>query len=192
MSVPAAITVARAKSYLGLPAALTQHDDFLEFLVDAATEEVATRLGLTAGLTVNTYTERLDVEDPDQTQIRVAAYPLVSVVALTNNTSLVNPDAYYIHRSKRWIHMVDDLAWFTQGRQKVAITYTAGWATVPEPILHAISATVAFHFNRLPKSGVESERIGAYSITLATGEASALCADAEAILASHVSPVVAR
>lgn len=192
MSVPDVITTARVKSYLGLPAALTQHDTFLDYLIDASTEAVAVRLGLTAGLTVNTYSEVLDVEDEGTDQLRLSAYPLVSVVALTNDGSLVEASAYYVHRSKRWVRLVDDLGSFTRGRQKVSVTYTAGWATVPEPVLHAITANVAHHFNRLPKTGVDSERIGAYSISLAKGEASALCLEAEAMMAEHFSPVVAR
>lgn len=193
MSVPDAIDVARAKAYLGLPAALTQHDVFLGYLISAATEEVCERLGLTAGLTVNSYSETLDVEDSDEDSLRLAAYPVVSVVAITDSGALVASDAYYVHRSKRWVKLVDELAAFTQGRRKVQVTYTAGWAEpVPARILNLVSSTVAYHFNRIPKSGVDSERIGAYSISLAKGEAGALSPEAEAMLAQDYSPVVPR
>lgn len=191
MSVPDAISLARAKSYVGIPAGITQHDTFLGYLISSITEHVATRLGLTAGLTVNTYTEILDVEDYGEDQLRVSAYPLVAIESLTDAGTALSPESYYVHRSRRWVRLTDHLSCFTQGRRKVQVSYSAGWASIPETILHAVTVSVGHHFNRLPKSGLETERIGAYSITLAQGDA-ALCQEAEALLAEHVSPVVMR
>lgn len=191
MTIPDAISTDRAKAYLGIPSAVTRHDTFLGYLISAATEEVSTRLGLSSGLSVSTYSETLDVEDEGEDQVRVSAYPIVSVVALTDSGSLVPSASYYVHRSRRWVRLVDDLGSFTRGRQTVEITYTAGWTSPPAPLLHAVTANVAHWFNRVPKSGMVSERIGAYSIALAQGEA-ALCQEAEIILAQHASPIVQR
>jgi len=71
MTVPAAITVDRAKTYLGIPAGLTMHDDFLEYLISSATEIVAERFNLTSGLTAHTYNDTVDIEDYDQHRIRL-------------------------------------------------------------------------------------------------------------------------
>jgi hypothetical protein len=188
----AAITAARVKSYLGLPAGLTQHDTFLDYLCQSATEYVATRLGLSSGLTVFSYSETLDVEDNGCDRLRLSAYPVVSVTALSDDGSALDSEDFYLHRSARWVILSGSGAYFSQGKRKVVATYTAGWSTVPAPVLHALTLTAAFHFNHAPKEGIDSERIGAYSIALAKGETQPLPMTAEVLLAEHFSPVTSR
>lgn len=192
MPMAAAITAARVKSYLGIPAALTQHDTFLEYLCQSATEYVAGRLGLTSGLTVFSYSETLDVENDGCDRLRLSAYPVVSVAALTDDGNAVATADHYLHRSKRWVILTGEAAHFSQGKRKVQVTYTAGWSEIPAPVSHALTLTVAHGFNRAPKTGLDSERIGAYSIALAKGEVDRIPLDAEVLLAEHFSPVTPR
>jgi hypothetical protein len=192
MSMAAAITAARVKTYLGIPAGLTMHDTFLDYLCQSATEYVATRLGLTSGLTVFSYSETLDVENDGCDRLRLSAYPIVSITGITDDGDVVLSADYYLHRSKRWVVLKGDSSRFSQGKQMVVVGYTAGWSTIPAPVEHALTLTAAFHFNRAPKMGMDSERIGAYSIALAKGESQPLPMDAEVLLAEHFSPVTMR
>lgn len=192
MAMAAAIDAARVKTYLGIPSGVTRHDTFLGYLCQEATEAVATRLGLTSGLTVFTYNETLDVENAGCDRVRLGAYPVVSVVALTDDGDAVNSADYYLHRSKRWVVLSGAYAYYTQGKQKVKACYTAGWSEVPAPVTHAMVLIAAHGFNRAPKIGMDSERIGAYSIALAKGEIERVPLDAEVLLGEHFSPVTPR
>jgi len=192
MPMAAAITAARVKTYLGIPAALTFHDTFLDYLCQSATEYVATRLGLTSGLTVFSYSETLDVENDGCDRLRLSAYPIVQVTGITDDGNAVDTADYYLHRSKRWVVLTGDCAHFSQGKQKVVVGYTAGWSEIPAPVSHALTLMAAHGFNRAPKTGMDSERIGAYSIALAKGEVEPIPLDAEVLLAEHFSPVTPR
>jgi len=189
--VPDAITTARAKAYLGIPSGTTEHDTFLGYLISSATRHVAERLNLTCGLTENTYSDVMDVENFGQDRVRLPRFPVVSVAALTDDTTAVIAADRYL-KADRWVVLKGDSARFTQGKQKVSATYVAGWNTIPGDVLHAISSTVAYHFNAVPKGGISSERIGAYAVALARGDVGPLSSDADAILGSYISPVTPR
>lgn len=192
-----AISVTRAKSYLGIPAGITFHDTFLGYLISGTTEAVAYRLGLTSGLTQNTYSDTLDVEGAGIDRVRLPRFPVQSVAALTDDGSAVNSSEFYL-KADRWLVLKGDSAQFSNGKQKVEVSYVAGWNnTVPAHVLHAISLNVAWHFNRAPKEGTESERMGAYAITLAKdtsggGGAMPLAPAAEALLSDLFSIVPQR
>ncbi len=192
-SVPDAITAARVKSYLGIPASLTMHDVFIGFLISSKTQIVAEMFNLPCGLTANTYNDTLDVEDAWAINVRLPRYPVASIGAVTNSGSAIDVADTYI-KSDRWLRLKDSASYFTQGRQKLQVNYVAGWNTIPAYVEDAITLSVCESFNKAPKTGILSEKIGAYAVSLAKnpGGGPSLGDAANALLNMHVSPVVPR
>lgn len=191
MAVPDAISLSYAKSYLQIPAGVTEHDAVVGHIISAVSQHVAERLGLTAGLTINTYNLTLDVEDFGQDRLRCPVFPVQSVAALTNNGTAVAASDRYL-KAERWIVLKGTDARFAEGKQKVQATVTAGWATVPTTVQLAVAASVAQSFNAIPKGGIAAERMGAYAVTMARNGGNPLSPEAAMMLSEYISPVTQR
>ena len=156
----------RLKTILGIPSAVTQHDTRLTNIVAAVDRQILDLCGM-AAITQQTYTEILDVDSPREDMIALSYRPIVSVSALTNDDSLVATDDYYIKSRSGYVMLKD--GWFTEGRQKVQITYVAGESSVPGDLLLAGDELGVAMFNAAPHAGFDSEKTGDYSYTLAPG-----------------------
>lgn len=169
MSVVAKFTgVGRVKRMLGIPgvagAGVTTHDLLISTLVTVVDQMVLDELDLTSA-DVTTYSEKFDINRTAQAEIAVRRCPLVSVVALTNDGSLVSSSDYYTTEYGQ-VRLINNGDYFDTGRQTVEITYTAGFSTIPEDLKHAATLIVCAQYNQSSHLGYNRESIGAYSYAI--------------------------
>ena len=158
-------TAARIKAHLGIPASVTQHDAKIGYAVDAVDSLVLPLLGLdplTGSVTVQWYTDRIDVPDSYEDRVALNHYPVVQVAAVTDDGSLVAATDYYTRTDVGEIVLSGSASFWTTGKQMVVVTYQAGFATVPGALSLVGDAMGAWVFNQLPKAGFASEKVGDY------------------------------
>ena len=160
--------IGRVKRMLGIPGVagtgITTHDLLISTLVTVVDRLVLDELDLTSA-DVTTYSEKFDITRTGQAEVAVRRCPLVSVVALTNDGSLVAASDYYTTDYGQ-VRLISDGDFFNTGRQTVDITYTAGFATVPEDLKHAATLIVCAQYNQSSHLGYNRESIGAYSYAI--------------------------
>lgn len=152
---------------LMIPTGITQHDDLLNDLVADANRSVLQEIGLT-GVTMAPYTEVFDIEDYGTNSLLLRHRPVQSVVALTDNGALVSAADYYA-KEEGVLRLIGDGAEFTTGRQKVSVTYNAGFTSPnlpPEDLALAATLIVAHNYNAGPHAGLRAQRAGSYSVEL--------------------------
>lgn len=158
-------TAARIKAHVGIPAGVTQHDARIGYAVDAVDSILLPLLGLdpiTGSVTQQWYSDRIDIEGPDEDRVGLAHYPLVagSIAAVTNDGTALATTDWYTRDKVGEVVLTGDGSFFAEGKQKVVVTYQAGYPSVPGALSLAGDAIGAWVFNQLPKAGFESERIG--------------------------------
>ena len=161
----------RVRNLLGLASGVTVYDELLETLVDVADAVIfdEINLPLSNGARVATYSESFDINISGQKDLAVNYTPLVSIVAMTfggSNGSLVGPADYYITDYGQ-VRLIPDGAYYPSGRQVVNITYTAGYARIPNDLRHAATLIAIHHFNEGPHIGFQTEKLGTYNYKLA-------------------------
>lgn len=168
-------SLTRVKNQLGIPAGVTAHDAILNNLITEANDAILDMIGLPAGLTSATYNEVYDVESEHSDRLRLRRYPILSVGALTVldtawtvTGAWKDRDIYIEDADAGWIRTLPANKFFGQGKQTVEITYSAGYDAVPGVLQKAASDLVVYAFNVGGKIGLQGERIGSYSYTLAT------------------------
>jgi len=110
---------------------------------------------------LKSYNEEVDVEGSAEQSIKLDNLPISSVVALTDNGSLVDPDDYHVYRQGR-ISLESD--YFTEGFKKVSASYVAGFTPVPADIKLAVCKLIAIdYYTPVKQKGFISEKIGDYS-----------------------------
>jgi len=177
-------TRAKVKQALRIPAAITVHDSYIDELLTDADELVNGYLGV-AGLTVTSYNETHDIM-ASQDWVALTNRPITSVAALTDNgQALVEGTDFYADSATGYLRLLSSVDVFTVGRQKVSVTYSAGYATVPSDIVRAATMAAAAQFNVEGHSGLESERTASYSYKV-DGHPSGLPAQARARLNRYV------
>jgi hypothetical protein len=109
---------------------------------------------------INTYTCRsfgpveetqlLDIEEEDVDTIFLKHFPIISVTYVKNDGDTLDPSDYLIYNDIGVIRLrtVEELTtvfypYFTEGRQKVEVKYTHGYATIPHAIVYAATLIVA-------------------------------------------------
>jgi len=178
------------KGYAGVT--VTTYDDRILGLLDAATGMIEAYTRRTWG-EINSYTEYFDIVDEYKQDVMVAHYPIVSVTALVDDyedsdgsgTTLDTED--YNINTKTGVISLDEDDYFTMGPKKVKVVYTAGAVTIPEDVKLACKMQVKYLFDQRDNFGVQSERMGDYSVTYRDGEATGggLIATAVGILKLH-------
>lgn len=156
--------LAKIRRVLGIPAAVTTHDSLIEQLVGVADALILDEIDLPVE-TVGTYTEKIDVDYDGMDSVALRYRPVVSVVALTIGTSLAGTDTYRFTSSGS-IELTSDGSYFPVGKQKVDITYTAGFSTTPNDLAHAATLICASMFNQGGHSGFKNERVGTYTYNI--------------------------
>lgn len=173
------------KSVLQIPSAVTQHDAFIDDEVAAIDEEMLRLLGQ-SGITSTVYSETYDVEDTYCSEVRLRHWPVTAVAALTDSGSGVASTDYYIEQeARRFVRLKGSGSFFTQGRQTLQITYTAGHAAIPGPLKRAAAIIVAGRVNASPHAGLESESAAGYGYKRATNWA--IPSEAAAIIRGYAS-----
>lgn len=77
---------------------------------------------------------------------------------------------------------------FPEGFQNIRITHTSGYTTIPEDLQEATAQLVAwFHNHSLQDATIQSESLGAYSVSMARLDRSTLPAPIQDVIALHRS-----
>ena len=153
---------------------LTGYDNlYLENLINRMTDSINTYLRRsikTATYTNEFYDGRGELElilknYPITTLTKVEYYDKITASVtwtLTEDTDFIQyADEGYLYKGSGWAN----------GHKNIRITYTAGYTTVPEDIILALLKLCSYEIMAKGKSGIESERIGDYSISFTGAKA---------------------
>lgn len=171
--MPTLVTVAEVKRRLRIPAAITEHDTLIGELIDDAEEEILSEASF-ASFAVATYSETHDVEWDGTNELRVKNNFLQSVVALTDNGTLLTEGTDFYRTDYSYVRLIGSTAYFTRGRQTIEITYTAGpcvAGSTPADLRKLASLIAMRDFNASPHAGIQEERIGQYAFRAGAGNA---------------------
>lgn len=171
------VDAATVKQLVGVHAAITTFDTLFEAAAEAGNGIVLGKLGMSA-LAVLTYTEWPTVSTNTQRKVQLKHWPVVSIVALTNGTALLDTDDYRVVEPGELMLTGNptllgvpmpryQTSYWSDAPDGVQVTYTAGWtdATVPGELKTAAKLIAVDFYNRGPKAGVDEQRTrGWYSI----------------------------
>lgn len=185
---PEIASVGAVKAAMRIPDTVTEYDTTLKDCILAAEQDILDITGLSQ-FSVTTYTEKHDVNWDGQNEFRLDRRWVQSVVALTDaGTLLVEGTDYYVDTDDGYVRLLSDSAYFTPGRQKIDVTYTAGLivaGATPADLRKALVMMVARDFNVTPRAGMESERIGRRQYKLSSGASTAADREIDRILAKY-------
>lgn len=175
-------TRAAVKRALGVPAAVTEHDDFVDDLLGVADSEIIAFCGM-AGITSTTSTdEAYDISNGYTNVFTLRNFPVGTVTAVVSAGETLSTDAWYCDTRSGTLRLSSSSRFFPEGRQKVKVTYSWGYASVPSDLAFAATLICCSHFNRARHSGMVGEGMGSYRYTI---DKSAIPASAESILANY-------
>ena len=175
-------TRVKVKRALGIPAAVTMHDDYIDTLLEVADKQVLSYTGQ-AAITQTTITdEKYDVSNMYTNGFTLRNFPVSSITALKSGGDTLATSSWYLEERSGTVRLTNSSRFFDEGRQEISVTYVAGHATVPEDISHAATLICCAHFNRTRHAGFNRESMAAYSYRM---EASAMPAGAAVLLASY-------
>ena len=149
------------KRVLGIPAAITQHDDFIGYLVTAVDDEILGYTGMTA-LTQTTFTDKIDITSEGQNEVLLNNFPVISVSSLSVDGTSVSSSAYYLDKDVGVIRYTSLSKFFPTGRQIVEATYVGGFASIPNDLEFAAAILAASHFNGARHAGMLYEQVATY------------------------------
>jgi hypothetical protein len=158
-------TIARVN---GLPGIGTYTNDQISAAINAATAAINNYCNRV--LTSATYTgEIYDGNDRDYLYLR--QYPITAVASITlDDTALTVTTDYEIDTQA--LYRED---YWTAGRRNIVVTYTAGYTTIPEDLVMAVTHIVADMLASEPvNTAIKSEKIGDYQYTLGDSASSAI------------------
>lgn len=181
-SVATLTSTARCKRVLGIPAAVTIHDALLDDLVDVGEQSVLAYCGM-AALTSTTVTELYDIEAAGTSELRLRGFPVISVASVVASGATLDATQWYIDNRPGIVRLAPLGYYFPEGRQKVEVTYTFGYASPPADLQHAATLITVAEFNRARHAGLSSEGMSGYRYSV---DDSALPPAALAILARYV------
>lgn len=162
-------TRVKVKRALGVPIAVTQHDDFIDTLLEVADQEIIAYCGM-ASLTQTTATsEPYNVPTTYQNEIMLRNFPVISVGSVVSGGSTLSATSYYVDDRTGVLRLTDYSRYFPTGVHKVKVTYTYGYATVPADLAHAATLVCIGHFNATRHAGMKSEGANGYRYSLADG-----------------------
>jgi hypothetical protein len=152
---------ASIKQVLGIPTAITQHDDYIDVLVNVVDSEILGYTGITA-LTQTTITEKHDITENIQSELLLRNFPVSSVTSLKVNDSTTPTSDYYIDSDVGVIRLSTLGSFFPVGRQSIEVEYVCGYSSVPHDLSYAASLLAASHFNGGRHAGMLYEQVGTY------------------------------
>lgn len=161
-------TVSNVKDYLGIN--VTTFDSVLDLIVDGVNQGIENKLNQV--FSSATYTnEEYDILK-DTTILVLKRAPVITFTQLQYKDSPLNED------EDSWTTIDSDeykvdlgsgiITWnsqFQKGKQRYRVTYTAGYATIPDDITLAATILSSSYFNNRKSQGVQSETLGQYSRT---------------------------
>lgn len=168
----AVANVSKVKAALGIPAGITFHDLAITAAVSWSDSYVLGTLGMPS-LAVQTATEYPEVYGPTQRTVLLERWPVVSVVAVTNDGSAVAAGDRRLDSSIGKITLAGTNYW-SDAVDGVVVTYTWGWssATLPDEIAGAADELAATYWNALPVAGLLETSDGERTIKVPSPDAS--------------------
>lgn len=172
--MPQITSLAQVRALMKIPAGLTAGDYLLGLIIEGVEADILSQISCPA-ITATTYVERIDVEFEDEDDLPLEYRPIVGVHTVVDGGRTRPTDSYYSPSSHGAVRLVNEGDYFTQGRQKVEVTYTAGWAggsTNPEvqDLVLAATLMVVRDANTGSHAGMLSETIGKYKYEVAGGD----------------------
>ncbi|MBU6287605.1 MAG: hypothetical protein KGS10_05530 [Chloroflexi bacterium] len=167
------------KGMLGIPAADTSRDVYLQLLVDMADQVVLDVFGLSS-TAVTSYTDKIDILDDDLDTVWTSRWPVVAVTSYVEDGDALVEGTDFSVSPTGALKLLDEYStpppaprltrFYSVGREVLVVTYTAGWTGAPPADLrYAATLIAAYAFNTAQRAGLGGERIGQYSYTLAGG-----------------------
>ena len=157
-------TLPKVKEWLGLAPMNTTSDALLGRLITSASDYIQTWLDRT--VTAGTYTENRDGNGALRMKFR--NYPCTAVSSLTIDRlpipMSVNGSPGYMFDSNSLV-LVGGVYRFTQGMMNVSISYSAGYASVPNEIEQACIELVSLRFKERDRIGITSKGMSGESIS---------------------------
>jgi hypothetical protein len=170
------------KRALGIPSAVTQHDAYIDTLIEVVDKQVLAYTGQ-AALTLTTLTdEAYDVTNTNTNEFTLRNFPVNSIAAITAGGQTMSSDSYYLEPRSGTVRLTNGSQYFTEGRQQVKVTYSIGFSSVPADISYAATLCAVAHFNRGRHAGMTSEGMGSYRYSL---DNRAMPSSAAALLAAY-------
>ena len=180
LDADALVTLAEAKAQLKREEGNNADDDFIEQLINRASDYAEDYCG--RKFTQQTITDKL-FDGSGVENLFLVPWPVISITSLfidtgrtfPASTALVewNPSTgigqYLLDKEIGEVSLLDDT--FPRLRGVIKATYTAGYTVVPGPIKQAVLLLVDKWFDEREQSAagqVEAETIGSYSVKYAT------------------------
>ena len=157
-------TVANVKAILNIPDTVSQWDTLLDTIVAMVDSEIIGLIGHNIDSTA--YVEKYDIDSETQNEVVLNQFPVISVAYVTDAGGTVSTDNYYADLEPGVIRLKNMGSFFTEGRQQVEVSYTAGYATTPPDLSYAASVLCVQHFNISRHAGIKKGIIGNYQFEL--------------------------
>jgi len=175
-------TRANVKRALGVPDAVTQHDAYIDILLEVADKTCISYCGM-AALTQTTVTEEAyDIPTTWENEFTLRNFPVTAVTAVLVGGTTLTTDSWFFEERSGTIKLKNYGTFFEQGRQQVEVSYTYGYATVPADLAYAATLICISHFNKGRHAGITSEAMGSYRYSI---DRDPIPASARAILANY-------
>lgn len=152
----------KVKEFIGITN--TSQDTFLGTLLDGISDAIET--DCQRAIALGTYSEKFDVEYDYTEDFMLTNYPVQSVVALTDNGTLLTEDTDYYWETHGYVHRYPEDYYFTTGLRKIEITYVAGYDSIPDDVQLVTQKLVAQIYNTRDTGSYSQEKIGDYSYSL--------------------------
>lgn len=159
------------KLYLGLDT--TEHDELLSDLIEEVTSEFQNYMD--RWFFLRDWEEKFDIETGEQACIQLKEYPIVSIRSMVDAGLCLTTSDYLIYEDTGQVCL--DGFYFSKGRQRVEISYRAGYPAgeIPAKLCGACKEEVARRFNAGDPSTADIyyEKIGDYAYRKSTYEGTA-------------------
>ncbi len=163
----------------------TSWDDTLQRIISGDSDAIAT----SCNRTLVAETETTKKLDGDGTVLLLLKWPIISVGAVVNDTTTVVETTNWIKRLKRGELLLTDGTVWTNGPEKITITYRHGYEDIPPAIQEA-----AMLWARKKYFDIKDDRVGVSSRSTADGDSISYAStviskgvpdEVEALIASH-------
>lgn len=155
------------KLYLGLTG-ITEHDVLLQLLIEEVTSDFQNYMD--RWFFLRDWEEKFDIETEQQACIQLKEYPIVSIRGIADAGLSLTTSDYLVYNDTGQVCL--DRFYFSKGRQRVEISYWAGYpiANIPKKLCGACKEEVAQRFNAGdPTTGdIYYEKIGDYAYRKST------------------------
>ena len=148
--LPALTNLDRVKRFLGISG--TSDDTLLTELINSVSAQI--QAWLRRGIVQGTATEKLD--GAGQYHLVLGHYPVVSVTSVVLDGQTLTSSDYEVELLRGELLYTpggDGLEKWPVGRRIVEVTYSYGYSSVPEDLIHAATLQVAYQYKRSAAAG---------------------------------------